>query len=124
MTAAKINKTCRMRDEDKRLCRRPKEHAIHGMHNAECTIAEDVHHDFVPAWRKYGEFKGDPFVRTSVFFRKSMLEYLKKHYGSIAVRLRELVFDDMAMPETRRRWMVGEDPVAREKKDDVEEPVV
>lgn len=120
----KINKTCRLRDDGKRVCRRPRAHPIHGAHGGECTIAEELHHDFLPAWRKYGEFKGDPFVRTSVFFRKSMLEYLRKHYGSIAVRLRELVFEDMALPEPRRRWMVGEDPVAPKKKEDVEEPVV
>lgn len=119
MTKKKREVQCRFTDANGRVCRRPKRHAIHAQHTPKCPVESHMHHDFLTPWRAYGRFAGDPIVRTSIMIRRSQQEYFHQMYGpgGFSVRIRELMADDMGVPESKRRHYVGSAPtMQRDKK--------
>lgn len=111
------DRSCRMIDDDGRACRRPKTHKIHAEHVAGCPVASSLHHTYVAARRSYGSFKADPFVRTSMLIRKSSLDYLKRTYGEMATRIRELIAADQGITGARLRHYIGE-PIKTPRQED------
>jgi hypothetical protein len=112
---SKRAKYCRFRDTNNRVCRRPRKHPMHHEHDRQCKVAKDLHHDFLEPWRAYGRFVGDPLVRTSIIVRQSMIDYFKRVYepGGFSIRIREMIADEMGVPESKRRHYVGEQTQAR-----------
>lgn len=101
--------TCRLKDANGRVCRRPQKHRMHAAHGADCNIATELHHEFVHPRKAYGKFEGDPFVRLTFLVRCSDRNYLRETYGhgGMALRLREMITEDRGIGGARVRHHVG-----------------
>jgi len=87
---------CRFKISARQACRRSPINPMHKKHDDDCPVPPEKHHDYVPAVKRSGfkSQRSDPFVRTSMLFRRSDLTYLRVTYGSANGKLREWIAAD------------------------------
>lgn len=77
---------------------------MHQAHGPGCPVPADQHHAHVaPRLTKLRTTGSDPFVRTSMEFRRSDLTYLTSKYGSAVGKLREWIAADRGITGARLR---------------------